>query len=150
MRTQLLSAACALTKRLSVLLIVLCTAFASAFAQQVTITGTVTDDIDEPLPGVSVVIKGQKQGVMTDIDGHYQIKAQIGDIITFSYIGMKTQEIKVISGITNVDVILSSDSNVLDEVVAVAYGQQKRGTITGAVSTVKGSELLKCYHSSTI
>ncbi len=142
MRTQLLSAACALTKRLSVLLIVLCTAFASAFAQQVTITGTVTDDIDEPLPGVSVVIKGQKQGVMTDIDGHYQIKAQIGDIITFSYIGMKTQEIKVISGITNVDVILSSDSNVLDEVVAVAYGQQKRGTITGAVSTVKGSELL--------
>ena len=141
MRTQSLSTACALTKRLSVLLIVICTAFASAFAQQTTVTGTVTDDIDEPLPGVSVVIKGKNTGAITDIDGNYTIKAGANDILTFSYVGMKTQEVKI-NGLTKIDVKLTPDANTLDEFVAVGYGVQKRGTITGAVSTVKGSELL--------
>ena len=141
MRTQSLSTACALTKRLSVLLIVICTAFASAFAQQTTVTGTVTDDIDEPLPGVSVVIKGKNTGAITDIDGNYTIKAGANDILTFSYVGMKTQEVKI-NGLTKIDVKLMPEANALDEFVAVGYGVQKRGTITGAVSTVKGSELL--------
>ncbi len=141
MRTQSLSTACALTKRLSVLLIVICTAFASAYAQQTTVTGTVTDDIDEPLPGVSVVIKGKNTGAITDIDGNYTIKAGANDILTFSYVGMKTQEVKI-NGLTKIDVKLTPDANTLDEFVAVGYGVQKRGTITGAVSTVKGTELL--------
>lgn len=141
MRTQLLSVASATFQRFSVLIIVVCWAFTSAFAQQITVSGTVTDDTDEPLPGVSVVIKGHKTGVMTDIDGNYLIKAAPDDVLEFSYIGMKTQSIKI-GNRTKIDVILAPDSNMLDEFVAVGYGVQKRGTITGAVSTVKGAELL--------
>lgn len=141
MRTQLLSAASATIKRLSVLVIVICCAVASAFAQQITVTGTVIDDIDEPLPGASVVIKGQKGGVMTDINGAYSIKANPNDVLTFSYVGMKPQEVKI-NGRTKIDVTMQADDNTLDEFVAVGYGTQKRGTITGAVSTVKGKELL--------
>lgn len=141
MRTQLLSAASATIKRLSVLVIIVCCAVASAFAQQITVTGTVIDDIDEPLPGASVVIKGQKGGVMTDINGVYSIKANPNDVLTFSYVGMKPQEVKI-NGRTKIDVTMVADANNLDELVAVGYGTQKRGTITGAVSTVKGKELL--------
>lgn len=130
-----------MTKRLSVLLIALFSAFASAFAQQFTVTGTVSDDAEEPLPGVSVTIKGHKTGVMTDIDGNYSIQASSNDVIVFSYVGMKTQEVKVNTQ-RKIDIALIPDSNMLDEFVAVGYGQQKRGTITGAVSTVKGAELL--------
>ena len=141
MKTLINSAASWLTKRLSVLMILGLLGVASAYAQQVTVTGTVTDDLDEPLPGVSVVVKGHKTGVMTDIDGNYTTKAAPSDILVFSYVGMKTQEINV-AGRKKIDVKLDPESNQLDEFVAVGYGIQKRGTITGAVSTVKGAELL--------
>ncbi len=141
MRTLINSAASWLTKRLSVLMILGLLGVASAYAQQVTVTGTVTDDLDEPLPGVSVVIKGHKTGALTDIDGNYSIKAAGSDILVFTYIGMQTQEINV-AGRKKIDVKLEPASNQLDEFVAVGYGIQKRGTITGAVSTVKGAELL--------
>ena len=141
MRAQLNSAASWLAKRFSVLMILICCAVAPAIAQQITVKGTVVDDTDEPLPGVSVVIKGHKTGVMTDIDGNYVITAAPNDIIDFTYIGMKPESVKV-NGRTKIDVTLFPDSNTLDELVAVGYGVQKRGTITGAVSTVKGAELL--------
>ncbi|MDE5554244.1 MAG: SusC/RagA family TonB-linked outer membrane protein, partial [Muribaculaceae bacterium] len=141
MRAQLTSAASWLAKRFSVLMILICCAVAPAIAQQITVRGTVVDDTDEPLPGVSVVIKGHKTGVMTDIDGNYVINAKPNDVIDFTYIGMKPESVKV-NGRTKIDVKMTSDSNMLDEFVAVGYGQQKRGTITGAVSTVKGAELL--------
>ncbi len=142
MRTQNSSTASGLLKRFSMLLIVICSAFAPAFAQQITVSGIVTDDTEEPLPGVSVVIKGHKTGVMTDIDGNYTIKAAPSDVLTFSYVGMKSQDEKI-NGRTKIDVVLIPDANNLEEFVAVGYGVQKRGTITGAVSTVKGAELLK-------
>lgn len=142
MRTQSLSTACALTKRLSVFLLVLLTAFASALAQQITVTGVVNDDTDEPLPGVSVTIKGHKTGVITDIDGVYTIKVNPDDVLSFSYVGMKPEFIKV-NNRTTINLTMIPDANSLDEFVAVGYGVQKRGTITGAVSTVNGSELIK-------
>lgn len=141
MRAQFSSAAGWLAKRFSVLMLVICCTFVSAIAQQITVKGTVLDDTDEPLPGVSVVIKGHKTGVMTDIDGNYVINAKDNDVLVFTYVGMKAQEINV-KGRTKIDVTLYPDSNTLDEFVAVGYGIQKRGTITGAVSTVKGAELL--------
>lgn len=130
-----------LFRRFSVLIIALCCAFAPAFAQQITVMGTVTDDMDEPLPGVSIVIKGQKYGTMTDVDGNYTIKAPANAEIIFSYVGMKAQNVKV-NGRTKIDIKMMPDANSLDEFVAVGYGVQKRGTITGAVSTVQGAELL--------
>lgn len=141
MRTQLFSTANRTMKRLSVLMSILCLCFAFASAQTKTVTGTVVDDTDEPLPGVSVVIKGHKTGVSTDVEGSYSIKVQPGDVIEFSYVGMKPQSVKV-GNQTKIDIQLMPDANSLDEFVAVGYGVQKRGTITGAISTVKGAELL--------
>ncbi|MDE6368267.1 MAG: TonB-dependent receptor [Muribaculaceae bacterium] len=123
-------------------MILICCAVAPTIAQQITVKGTVVDDTDDPLPGVSVVIKGHKTGVMTDINGNYVVNAKPNDVIEFTYIGMKPESVKV-NGRTKIDVTLVPDSNVLDEFVAVGYGVQKRGTITGAVSTVQGAELLK-------
>lgn len=141
MRTQLFSTANRTMKRLSVLMSILCLCFAFASAQTKTVTGTVVDDTDEPLPGVSVVIKGHKTGVSTDVEGSYSIKVQPGDVIEFSYVGMKPQSVKV-GNQTKIDIKLMPDANSLDEFVAIGYGTQKRGTITGAISTVKGAELL--------
>lgn len=141
MRTQFHSTASGLIKRLSLLMIVICAAFAPALAQQITIFGYVVDETDEPLPGVSVVVKGHVKGVMTDIDGRYETKANANDVLEFSYVGMKPQSVSI-NGRSQIDVKMLPDANQLDEFVAVGYGVQKRGTITGAVSTVKGAELL--------
>lgn len=142
MRTQILSASKGMIKRLSVLMIALCALFASASAQKITITGTVTDDLGEPLPSVSVIEKGQKYGVITDVDGKYSISAASNGSLTFSYVGMRAETVKI-NGRKTIDVTLETEANTLDELVAIGYGVQKRGTITGAVSTVNGSDLIK-------
>lgn len=107
------------------------------------VTGTVVDSNDDPLPGVSVLVKGTTTGVSTDIDGRYSIDAPANATLVFRYIGMEQQEIKV-NGRKVVDVVMkeSAEAAALDEVVVVGYGTQRRGTITGAVSSVKGQELL--------
>lgn len=107
------------------------------------VTGTVVDSNDDPLPGVTVLVKGTNSGVSTNLDGHYSIDAPSSATLIFRYIGMEQQEIKV-NGRKVIDVVMkeSADAAALDEVVVVGYGQQKRGTITGAVSTVSGKELL--------
>ena len=110
------------------------------YAQNV-ISGTVTDEQGEPLIGVSVVVKGAKTGVNTNIDGHYSIKATSGQTLDFSYVGMQSESVKV--GKTNtIDVVLKSSTENLDDVVVVGYGKQKKSTITGSVSAIKGEELL--------
>ncbi|MBR8721054.1 TonB-dependent receptor P26 [Bacteroides pyogenes] len=106
------------------------------------IKGTVTDGNDEPLPGVSVAVKGTTIGTVTDINGKYSINAKDKDILIFSYIGMATQEVRV-NGRSSVSVKMKDDVASLDEIVVVGYGTQKRGSITGAVSTVSDKELLK-------
>ncbi len=89
------------------------------FAQEKTVSGTVSDD-SGPLPGVSVIIKGTIRGAESDFDGKYVIKTKVGDILQFSFIGMKSQEKKV--GTSNtINVVLKGD-NVLDEVVITGYG----------------------------
>lgn len=91
------------------------------FAQEKTITGTVTDDANLPLPGVSIVIKKTKKAAQTDFEGNYSIQAQTGDVLIFSYIGMKTQNITVKKS-TVINVIMANESNHLEEVVVVGYG----------------------------
>lgn len=138
MRTMFKSNASGMVRRLSLLAVMMCVGAAVAFAQ---ITGTVTDSQNEPLPGVSVLIKGTQQGVSTDLDGNYAINAKKGQVLVFRYVGMKTQEVAVKdSKVINVQ--LKDGDAALDEVVVVGYGQQKRGTITGAVSSVAGKDLL--------
>ena len=90
------------------------------YAQSYQISGKVTDAADNsPIPGVTVQTQA-KVGVMTDIDGSYTIKANKGDILTFSFIGMTTQSVKVESS-NNINVVLKEDNVALEEVVVVGY-----------------------------
>ncbi len=111
------------------------------YAQSV-VKGTVVDVSGASLPGVSVVVKGTTVGTITNIDGEYTIQAVSRDVLVFSYIGMKTQEVRV-AGQTIIPVVMQDDVAALDEVVVVAYGTQKRASITGAVSTVSSTDILK-------
>lgn len=105
------------------------------YAQQsVNVTGLVTEtESGEPLPGVSIVVKNTTQGTTTDFDGNYTINVVPNDILIFSYIGYKTVEIAV-GGQTQINVSLDTDSALLDEVVVVGYGTQKKSDVTGAVA----------------
>lgn len=109
---------------------------------QTVIRGTVADTSGGPLIGVSVMVKGTVNGTITDINGTYSIQTGSRDILTFSYIGMKTQDIRV-EGQNVINVTLQDDVASLDEIVVVGYGTQKRASITGAVSTVSDKEILK-------
>lgn len=140
MGKQLNSAGLRMIKRLSVWVMLLCMSSVAAYAQHM-VSGTVVDSSDEPLPGVSVLVKGSQTGVATDIDGKYSINVKPSDVLVFRYVGMAAQSIKVGDQKT-INVVMQDDGANLDEVVVVGYGTQKRGTITGAVSTVSGKELL--------
>ncbi len=95
--------------------------------QKTTITGTVTDTKGESLPGVSVVVKGTTQGVITDINGVYSISVSGPQTLVFSFVGMKIQEI-LLAKQTVVDVVLEADAIGLNEVVAIGYGSKKRAS----------------------
>ena len=110
------------------------------WAQQM-VRGVVTDKTGDPLIGVSVLVKGTPTGVTTDIDGNYAIAARTGQTLVFSYVGMTTQEVKVGQSST-LDIVMQDNAMNLDDVVVVGYGKQKKSSITGAVSAIKGDELL--------
>ena len=106
------------------------------------VTGRVLDDTGQPLPGVSVSVKGTTTGVATGNDGRYTITvASDNDILVFSFVGFATQEITV-SGRTSINVTLTSDAKALSDVVVVGYGRQKKVNLVGAVSTVNVDEKL--------
>ncbi|MGN0213541.1 MAG: TonB-dependent receptor [Muribaculaceae bacterium] len=99
------------------------------------IRGRVVDTNGEPLVGVSVVVVGNKTGVITDADGRYRIAAEKGQQIQFSYVGYTPQRVKV-GDKTTIDVTLKEDPKALDEVVVVGYGVQKKVNLSGAVSAL--------------
>lgn len=120
-----------------VMLVVQC-----AFAQDRTITGTVTDNKQEPLIGVNVVVKGNTSvGAITDLDGKYSLSVPEGKTtLIFSYIGYVTQEVSV--GLRNtVDVVLVDDAQALDEVVVVGYGVVKKRDLVGSIASVKSQDI---------
>lgn len=102
-----------------------------------TIKGTVISSEDnQPIIGANIWIKNSATGAITDMDGRYSIStSEVGGVLTFSYVGMKSQEI-VIGDKTTIDVILHPDSEILDEVVVVGYGSQKKESVVGAISSV--------------
>lgn len=105
------------------------------------ISGTVVDDFGEPLIGVNVWLKNSSVGAVTDINGKYTIKTEgVGGVLTFSYMGMKTVEI-AINNQTTIDVTMRTDDEVLEEVVVVGYGSQKKESVVGAISTIDVSQL---------
>ena len=111
-------------------------------AQNNVITGTVVAAVDNaPLPGVTVAIKGQTRGTVTDADGHYSIAAEPAEVLVFSFIGMETQEITVGSSQT-ISISMAESAQSLEEIVVVGYGTQKKANLTGAVASVD-TELLE-------
>ena len=109
--------------------------------QQITITGRVTDDKGEPLPGASVIVKGTSQGTVTDVNGAYSL--QVSDenaTLVFSFVGFTPQEITV-GGQRSINITMTEDSQQIEEVVVVGYGTQRKETLTGAVATISSAEL---------
>ncbi|MFD2826810.1 carboxypeptidase-like regulatory domain-containing protein [Leeuwenhoekiella polynyae] len=98
---------------------------AVVWAQEKTVTGTVTDPQGMPLPGVNVLVQGTTSGTQTDFDGNFQIQASEGAVLVFSYVGMKSIS-QPITGANTYSITMEEDSAVLDEVVLVGYGTQKK------------------------
>ena len=112
-----------------------------AFQQQHAVYGKVTDSSGAPLPGVSIVIKGTTQGIITDADGKYSLTNVPGDAtLVFSFVGMRSQEIAV-SGKTTINVMMQEENVGIEEVVAIGYGTQKKVNLIGSVSTIQAQEL---------
>lgn len=112
----------------------------TAMAQEALVSGKVTDGSDgSSLPGVSVSIKGTTNGTVTDMDGKYQINSKNGDVLIFSFIGMKTVEVAVTGSQHNAT--MASDITDLDDVVVVGYGVQKKKLVVGANQNVKGDAI---------
>ena len=95
---------------------------------------------DFPLPGVNVVVKGTTQGVITDLDGNFMISVPSDAVLTFTYIGFKTQEVAV-NGKTTLNVVLDEDTETLEEVVVVGYGVQKKSVVTASIAKVSADDL---------
>lgn len=111
------------------------------FAQEKTITGTVTGAADGlPVPGVNVIVKGTSRGVQTDFDGNYTIEATVGETLVFSFVSMKTVESIIGSGNT-INVAMEEDIAALDEVVIVAYGESTLQTNAASVTTLKTDKI---------
>ena len=112
-------------------------------SQNKAVTGVVTSATDnEPLIGVSVQVKETATGGITDIDGKFSVNAEQGQTLIFSYIGYQTQEIQV-GASSVINVVLKEDTEMLDEVVVVGYGVQKKKLVTGATVQVKGDNIAK-------
>nr|WP_319572603.1 TonB-dependent receptor [uncultured Draconibacterium sp.] len=122
--------------------------FSLGYAQVKTVTGTVSDAGNgEPLPGVTIVVKGTTQGTITDFDGNYSIDVEEGKTIVLSYIGYKPQEV-VITASNLVNVKLEQSVENLDEVVVIGYGQIRKEDATGSVATVSSSDFNQGSSSS--
>lgn len=114
--------------------------FTSILMAQTKISGTVTDVDKNPLPGVSVVCKSTSQGTVTNLDGKYTLEIDKGNTLTFSLIGMQTQDIKIANQ-SIINVIMHESTIELDEVVAIGYGTAKKSDLTSSIISVKPDEL---------
>ena len=118
--------------------------------QQKAISGVIFDGaMNEPLIGANVIVKGTTNGTVTDLDGKFTLEANPNDILVISSIGFKTIEIKA-SEATKGKIILSEDSQALDEVVIVGYGTQKKVNLTGAVASVSSEELKERVNTNVL
>jgi len=126
-------------KTILVLLISVCSLF--GYGQSIQVKGVVSSaDDGQPIPGVGVVLKGTTTGITTSIDGAYSLTVPANGTLVFSFVGMKSQEVQV-NHRTVINVKLTSSSENIDEVIVVGYGTQKKSVVTGAISTVKASDL---------
>ena len=129
-----------LTHLFGIMALLLLTA-GQSFAQNLRVQGRVLDELGEGLIGAGVIVQGTLQGTVTDVDGNYEISVPQGATLEFSCVGYMTQQVPVTGA--RLDVTMQPDTRLIDESVVVAYGQQKKVTITGAVTAVGGETLMK-------
>jgi len=126
-------------KLVFLILFLVCASF--TYAQNNKVTGRVIDAQGEPVIGASVVVKGQSKGVVTDVEGIFSIDAAKGETLQFSYIGFRTVQKQVNKN--TIDVVMTEDANVLNEVIATGYGAVSRKNLTTAIDKVKGDDVIK-------
>lgn len=112
------------------------------FAQNVTVSGTVTDSQNEPIIGANIIEKGTSNGTVTDYDGKFTLDVSDNAFLRISYIGYLEQEIAT-EGKSVFYITLQEDFKALDEVIVVGYGVQKKATLTGSISNIKGDDIIK-------
>lgn len=122
--------------------------FVPAYAQQRLVKGVVVDSENAPLIGAGVLVQGTNNGVVTDLDGNFQINAEPAQKLVVSFIGYETQIVPASS--TSLRIVLNNDSNFLEETVVVGYGVQKKATLTGAVSAVTNSQMVVTKNENVI
>ncbi len=136
------------TKFSGILTLILALVVQLTFAQQKTITGTVTDDTGLPLPGANVIIKGTSTGTQSDFDGNYSISAAVGQVLTFSYVGFDTKEVTV--GAANTISVTLNPGSVLEEVVVTGYSTRNQTVQTSAVVSISASEIAQLAPTTSI
>ena len=109
------------------------------FGQDKTVSGKISDPAGDPLPGVNIIVKGTTRGVVSDMDGMYQISTPEGSTLTFSYIGFLSQDV-VVGNTTTINITLQNDIANLEEVVVIGYGTVKKSDATGSVATVSSRD----------
>jgi TonB-linked SusC/RagA family outer membrane protein len=112
----------------------------AVLAQTISITGKVTDEKGEGIPGAAVTVKGTQQGTLTSIDGEYAIEASGNGTLVFSFVGYLKEEV-TIGNRSKVDIVLKNDTKALEEIVVVGYGTQRKVETTGSIASVKAEEL---------
>jgi len=138
LRDRLLSGTNVLRQLMFLFMVVLCTS--SAMAQK-KVTGTIVDAAGEPIIGASVMVKGTSNGAVTDLDGNFTINNVPEDAtLVFSYVGYRTQNLSA-RGKSNFQISLEEDKQLLDEVVVVGYGVQRKSDVTGALTRVNEEQL---------
>ena len=126
-------------KTLAIALVMLLVNCTLTFAQNISVTGNVVDDLGEPVMGASVVQKGTTNGCTTDIDGNFTLNVPKGSTLTISFVGYTSQEVVVTSN--KINVTLSEDSQLLNETVVIGYGTMARKDVTSSITTVKAKDL---------
>lgn len=134
-------------KRILFLLFAVCSL--AVYGQNVEVKGKVVDDINDPLPGVSVSIKGTTRGTITDVDGNYSIEVSRNQTLVFSLVGMTPQEVAY-TGQPAINVTLATDDKRLEEVVVIGYQTIKKADLTGAVSVFNPTEMKNTIVTGTV
>ncbi len=131
--------------------IILTNLSSDAVAQQTKrVSGKITDSSNQPIPGVTVIVKGTTQGTVSDFDGNYTLDHVPADgVLSFSFVGMRTQEV-VVGTQSTINVTMAEDAIGLEEVVAIGYGVQKKVNLTGSVATVSAEEIEKNVTANTV
>lgn len=124
------------------LVVILLLGTIGTFAQTIMVSGVITDGKGNPMPGANIIVKGSTVGVVSNIDGSYQINVpdSAKSILVFSFLGMEARE-EVVKGRSVINVAMTESSLLIDDVVVVAYGSQKKVAVTGAVSSIQTKDL---------